>query len=214
MTYIYLHGFASGPDSTKARFFRDRLAALGIPLLVPDLSAGDFERLSITGQLAVIEDLVRGPAALIGSSMGGYLAALYAANHPEIARLILMAPAFGFSSRWSETLGAEAVEQWRQTGYLEVYHYGEERPRRLSCSFLEDAALYPEFPSFSQPALIFHGTEDEVVPSAYSRKFAARHTNVVLRMLASGHQLLDVLESVWAESAAFLFPQFRAHQRE
>ena len=48
MKYIYLHGFASGPGSTKARFFRDRFAEAGRELRVPDLAAGDFEHLTIT----------------------------------------------------------------------------------------------------------------------------------------------------------------------
>ena len=31
--------------------------------------------------------------------MGGYLAALYASRHPEIDRMVLLAPAFGFGTR-------------------------------------------------------------------------------------------------------------------
>ena len=43
------------------------------------------------------------PAILIGSSLGGYLAALYAARHPaQIERLVLLAPAFQFPRRWRE----------------------------------------------------------------------------------------------------------------
>ena len=90
MRTLYLHGFASGPASKKATFFRRRIPSLEIP----DLSAGDFEHLSITRQMVVIDELAAGgPVALVGSSMGGYLAALYAAGHPEVARLVLLAPA-------------------------------------------------------------------------------------------------------------------------
>src|SRR6185295_5943367 len=67
---IYLHGFASGPGSTKARFFRDRIPHLRIL----DLAQGDFARLTISGQLHVIEREAMGsPSVLIGSSLGGYL---------------------------------------------------------------------------------------------------------------------------------------------
>ena len=84
--FVYLHGFASGPSSQKARFFRDRFAELGIGLEVPDLAEGKFEQLTISGQLAVMERVARDePASFIGSSMGGYLAALYAARHAELA---------------------------------------------------------------------------------------------------------------------------------
>src|SRR5579883_715627 len=98
---IYLHGFASGPSSKKARFFAERIPHLE----VPDLARGDFEHLTITGQLEVIRDLAKGePVHLIGSSLGGYLAALYASRHPEVQKLVLMAPAFEFKSRWEERL--------------------------------------------------------------------------------------------------------------
>src|SRR5690348_17748458 len=53
-----------------------------------------FEHLTISGQLGVLERTLQNePVRLIGSSMGGYLAALYAARHPEVDRLVLLAPA-------------------------------------------------------------------------------------------------------------------------
>jgi pimeloyl-ACP methyl ester carboxylesterase len=196
--YLYFHGFASGPSSKKAGFFRDRIPTLE----VPDLSAGDFEHLTIGGQLKLIEDLAVGETvSLIGSSMGGYLAALYAARHPEVAKLVLMAPAFGFAKRWSEPIDVEA---WRKKGFLDVYHYGEKRNRRLSYGLIEDALQYEEFPNFQQPGLIFHGLEDNVVPAELSREFAAAHPNVRLHVLDSDHELLNVLEAIWQAAAPFL----------
>ena len=75
------------------------------------------------------------PISLIGSSMGGYLAALYAARHPEVARAVLLAPAFGFARRWAERLGPARVEEWRRTGAMYVYHYSEGRDskRVIAC---------------------------------------------------------------------------------
>src|SRR5215831_9582172 len=117
MRILYLHGFASGDSSSKARFFRESLERAGAAVVVPDLAQGDFEHLTITGQLGVVDEIVGSqPAALIGSSMGGYLAALYAARHTAITRLVLLAPAFGFARRWPERLGAGAVESWRRSG--------------------------------------------------------------------------------------------------
>src|SRR5579859_7208445 len=102
MTFLYCHGFASSPQSRKAQAFHSALSSRGINLLIPALDGGDFEHLTISSQLEIMEDTLKGaPARLIGSSMGGYLAALYAATHPEVDRLVLMAPAFGFSPRWS-----------------------------------------------------------------------------------------------------------------
>src|SRR5258708_932895 len=105
---VYLHGFASSPQSKKARFFEARLADRGVPVEIPDLAAGDFEHLTLSGQLGVIERACGGdPVTLIGSSMGGYLAAIYAARHPEVERLILMAPAFCLARRWASVFGPE-----------------------------------------------------------------------------------------------------------
>src|SRR5580704_16237995 len=137
---LYLHGFASSPESSKARFFRDRLTRAGFAVEILDL-APDFENLTITGQLQVITRAAANePVTLIGSSMGGYLAALYAARHAEVSRLVLMAPAFGFARRWPERLGAAALEDRKRTGSLEVFHYGEGRTRRVSYPLLEDGS--------------------------------------------------------------------------
>jgi pimeloyl-ACP methyl ester carboxylesterase len=204
---LYLHGFASGPSSSKGRFFRQILEHAGATVLVPDLAQGDFEHLTITGQLAVIDEIVGGaPAALVGSSMGGYLAALYAAHHAAITRLVLLAPAFGFALRWPEWLGAEAIEAWRRNGWMEVFHYGGNRQRRLSYALLEDAARYEDYPDFSQPALIFHGLHDDVVPVDSSRQFAAGHRNARLEIMDSGHELLNVLEEIGPQVSGFLLP--------
>src|SRR4051794_37956217 len=122
--HVYLHGFASAPSSRKAQFFRERYAEHGTPLEIPELDEGDFQNLTISSQLAVIEKLINGrPAVLIGSSMGGYLAALYASKHPEVEKLLLLAPAFYFPQRWPLSLGPEKVAAWEQTGTMEFYHY-------------------------------------------------------------------------------------------
>jgi pimeloyl-ACP methyl ester carboxylesterase len=202
---LYLHGFASGPGSNKARFFGQILEAAGGHVDILDLAAGDFEHLTITGQLTVIEHAARGDAvSLIGSSMGGYLAALYAQRHPEAARLVLLAPAFGFARRWAERLGPEALAEWRRTGATEVFHYAEKRQCRLAYGLLEDGARYEDYPDFRQPALIFHGAHDDVVPSRYSEEFAAAHPNVRLEVLDSGHELLNVLEYMAPKVIDFL----------
>ena len=44
--YIYLHGFASSPQSQKAQAFKQQFDQLGLPLQIPDLNQGDFSRLS------------------------------------------------------------------------------------------------------------------------------------------------------------------------
>ena len=54
---------------------------------------------------------------------------------------------------------------------------------------------YEDEPAFRQPALVLHGRKDEVVPAALSKAFAEGHPNVTLRLVDSGHELTDVLET-------------------
>jgi len=205
MRFIYLHGFASGPSSKKARFFETRFSELGIGLEIPDLAEGKFEQLTITGQLAVIERIARGDeVSFIGSSMGGYLAALYAGRHPEVDKLVLLAPAFAFLRRWPEELGESKIDEWRRTGVLRVFHYSEGRQMELSYQLIEDASQYEDYPDFPQPVLIFHGRHDTTVPPAHSVTFAEKHPQTTLRLMESDHQLLNVLDEVWMESEEFL----------
>jgi len=204
--FVYLHGFASSPSSRKARFFEERFRELGIGLEIPDLAEGDFRNLTISGQLSVMERLCGGdPVSLVGSSMGGYLAALYAARNPEVKNLVLMAPAFSFASCWPETLGTQAMEQWKRTNALRVFHYSEGREAELGYQLMEDALQYEAYPEFAQPVLIFQGLHDTVVPPKFAETFAARHSNASLRMLDSDHDLVNVLDEMWRETERFLF---------
>ena len=141
---------------------------------------------------------------LIGSSLGGYLAALYAERHPEVERLVLLAPAFGFRELWTSELGLERVEEWRRTGTLSVFHYGAGREMELEYSFLEDARRFEPFPDVRQPVLIFHGSLDRTVPLAQSLAFVQQHANAELVSVESGHELIDVLDSIWLKTQKFL----------
>lgn len=216
MRFIYLHGFASSPGSAKAQFFRTKFAGRmfageGLALEIPRLDQGDFTKLTITGQLQAIEQAVGdGPAVLIGSSLGGYLAALFASRHAPASRhssvekLVLLAPAFQFPRRLRERYSPEAMALWKRLGSIPVFHYEFQENRPLGYQIVEDAQRYEEEPEFQQPALILHGIHDEAVPAGISQTYAARHANVTLRLFDSGHELTDVLEGLWEETLRFL----------
>jgi pimeloyl-ACP methyl ester carboxylesterase len=136
--------------------------------------------------------------------MGGYLAALYASAHPEVDRLVLLAPAFGFASRWQALTGPEKLADWRDSGWLEVFHYGDKTTRQIHFGLNEDAWQYPGEPDFRQPARIFHGIGDETVPVGASRAFASSHPNALLTELDSDHELMNVLDDIVASAVPFL----------
>lgn len=203
---IYLHGFASSPASRKAQFFAEKLSREGFTVETPDLAAGDFEHLTLSGQLQILEQLLEsGPATLFGSSMGGYLAALAAARYPnQIQKLVLLAPAFGFYDLWTQELGPERLAAWRKNGTIPIFHYGEGREAPLAFRLMEDAAQFEAFPEIRQPGLLFHGVNDPLVPIEQSRRYAASHPNIRLLEFRSGHELTDVLADMWQAAREFL----------
>jgi pimeloyl-ACP methyl ester carboxylesterase len=177
-----------------------------VPFEAPQLDEGNFERLTITSQLGVVERAVAArPAVLMGSSLGGYLAALCAARHPgQVERLVLLAPAFQFPTRWRARFRPEDIELWKEQGSAPFFHYGSMSERLLSYSFVEDADRYEDAPDFGHPALILHGSDDPVVPPGISREFAAGRPNVRLHLFPSGHELTGVLAGLWNETSRFL----------
>ncbi|MBF2048912.1 MAG: alpha/beta fold hydrolase [Elainella sp. C42_A2020_010] len=205
-TFIYLHGFASSPQSAKAQYFRNQFASLGIPLQIPNLNQPDFSFLTLTRQLQQIETLlpVNDPVVLIGSSFGGLTAAWLGERFLQIKRLVLLAPAFQFLAHWQPRLGAESMQQWQQTGSLLVYHYGAQQQLPLRYSFITDLAQYDETTLHrSVPTLILHGTQDDVIPIQASRDFAADRAHVQLLELESDHALVDVEDTLWQATQAF-----------
>ena len=201
---VYLHGFASGPGSGKAQFFRGRFAERGVPFEIPQLDEGDFENMTVSTMLRVIDRAVHGDRVIMmGSSLGGYLAALYAARHANVERLVLLAPAFEFPKRWRERYG-EQLAAWKREGSLPFFHYSFKGERPLAYGFVEDAAKYEDDPDFAQPALVLHGINDPVVPIEVSRNFCARHPDSRLYELDSAHELTDALDSLWVQTASFL----------
>jgi uncharacterized protein len=203
---IYLHGFASSPQSRKAQFFAEKLRSEGFAVEIPDLAAGDFEHLTISGQLRIVERLLAaGPAIVIGSSLGGYLAALCATRHAsQVRKAVLLAPAFGFYDLWARELGQEKLATWRKNGTIATFHYGEGKELALAFDLMEDAQRFEPFPEIRQPGLIFHGVADPLVPIAQSRTYVANRLNIRLLEFRSGHELTDVLDDMWSAAREFL----------
>lgn len=204
---IYLHGFASSPQSTKALDLGDRFSQRHLPLAIPDLNQGDFSHLTLTRQLQQVEALFpleNIPVNLIGSSFGGLTAAWLGQKCSQVQKLVLLAPAFGFLSHWLPYLGEETLRQWQQENYLSVYHYGEKRSLPLHFSFVTELRQYSDDRLMRQiPTLIFHGVDDEVIPIQSSRNYASSRPWVKLVELNSDHGLANVLPEIWQGIQSF-----------
>ncbi len=207
LRHLYLHGFASGPDSHKGVAFAKHFAPRGILFDRLNLRVPSFEHLRLSAMLEVAARAIGGPedrAIVVGSSLGGLTAARLAERDARVTKLVLLAPAFQLMTRWEQILGP-AFEAWRTTGWREVLDYTTQQPARIDFGFIEDAAAIDVgFPDVTVPTLILHGTRDDSVPIENSRRFAAGRANVELIELDDGHELTASLPRLIAETERFL----------
>jgi pimeloyl-ACP methyl ester carboxylesterase len=216
MRHLWLHGFASGPTSSKGRFVGERLRERGIELVVPDLNEPAFFDLTVTRMLERVDALAGSDrVVLFGSSLGGFTAATWAARRPgRVEALVLLAPAFDLAPRWARRMGPAEVEKWRRSGRFAFDHYAYGRKEDLSSAFLADAQHYESFPLPDCPTLVIQGTRDEVVDPALAREFTRRMAGRArLVELPEGHELTADLPGLWRQTDAFLQATDRGRPR-
>ncbi len=205
MNIAYLHGFASGPQATKAQAISAMLAERNIRLRIPDLNTPSFSAMTVSAMLARMEELTRtgGPWGLIGSSMGGLLAAFFAARFPDrVDRVMLLCPAFDLHLLFTHSLGEEGMARWKTTGHHEFPDAsGTAAP--VHWGLVEDLADFAGFPPVLHPACVIHGTLDASVPVESSRRFAATNSLIQLVEVEDDHRLTVSIPRIHAEIRDF-----------
>ncbi len=194
--FIYLHGFASSPQSQKASIFKAKFKEMGIDLLIPDLETGDFKFITISKQMKVIEETIKevkgGSVVVIGSSMGGYLAILASQIYSEVKGLYLMCPGLSFLSRWRQKLLGQNPKINDFPHLIRVFHYRYNKEIELDKGLFEDALQWEQISIDKKlPIRIVHGKKDETVPIKVSREFTINRPWVSLKELDSDHSLLS-----------------------
>jgi hypothetical protein len=208
MAFMALHGFASSPRSKKNVALADAFEARARTLHRPDLNRPSFGTLSFSAMLAELDRFDRdiAPAAwsIVGSSLGGYVAALWAAAHPErVERLVLLCPAFELARRWSTLLPESELSAWKATGTHSFDDWAA-RPTSLHYRFVEEAMTIEPMPEPRCPIRVIHGRRDERVPIETSRRFVAH--DPARRSLVErddGHELLSDLGWLTSEVLSF-----------
>lgn len=198
--YVYLHGLGSVRAGEKSASLlrhaaeRER-AFLRIDQRGHGESPGTLGDVTIGELIADVQRLldVTGPRVLVGSSLGGLVAAFAAAARPDLVpSLCLLAPAFGFVAGLERHLDAEG-RLWTTEG--KCFPVSE---RVLAdARTLDEVALPQRLP---MPVLVVHGAADDVVPPSASERFVAAipHARKRLWLVPDGdHRLNTVAAEVW-----------------
>ena len=168
--YIYyIHGYLSEPNSTKGCLFKKKLNAEAIKYR--DCEPKD---LIISDCLRMIDNSIRTnkKIVLVGSSLGGYLAARTALDNPNIKKTILLNPAI-------------------IPPYFDIEQI-KDMPKRI-LSEMKDNRLFKE--KIKSDILILLGTDDEVVSNNWGITFAKRQLATV-RFLKDDHSFSNNLEQL------------------
>lgn len=198
--YLYLHGLGSVRTGLKSDSLLRHAAAYGRAFVRVDMrghgaSTGTIGQVKVSDLIADAGALLArlGPRIVVGSSLGGLVAAFAAAAWPERVRgLGLLAPALGFMRDLERLLDAEG---------------------RLTTS---DGRRFPVLPDvladaqgldegglgrrITAPTLIVHGSADEVVPATKSERLFAtiEHARKELWIVPGGdHRLVDQAPAAW-----------------
>ena len=150
---VFLGGFKSDMQGTKALFLQDWAATRGRAFLRFDYSghgqsSGAFEDGCIgdwaTDATALIETLTSGPQILVGSSMGGWISLLIARALPQrIAGLVGIAAAPDFTvATWAEELTDAQRAEVTATGRTELASGYEDNPYVFTARLFEDGARH------------------------------------------------------------------------
>ncbi|MEQ1796039.1 MAG: alpha/beta fold hydrolase [Nitrospira sp.] len=187
---VLCHGFLSGKRSTTNKTLTRLLNAQGIATFAFDFfgqgeSEGPFETLTTTvavTQAMAALDLMQQKGfttlGLMGSSFGGLVAILTAAQRQDLACLALKCPVVDFAEELRLTLGDKEMAAWEKTGTIPNI-MGETERIRLRYAFYEDSLqqiAYEPAKAITAPTLIVQGDQDECVPLHQSRQLAAALT--------------------------------------
>ena len=108
LRFLYCHGFASGPSSTKGVAFANHFAARGVHVDRLNLRVPSFEHLRLSAMIETARAAIGGQddrAVMVGSSLGGLTTARVAERDPRVIAVMLLAPAFQLAARWRGMLG-------------------------------------------------------------------------------------------------------------
>lgn len=220
---VWLGGFASDMDGTKAQFLDDWARARGRACLRFDYSGhgrsgghfadgciGDW----LAQSVALFEGSTEGPQIVVGSSMGGWLALLLAqrlaarGTTARLAGLVLLAPAVDFTEEllWP-TLDPDARRAINEAGvWARPSPYGPQATP-ITRRMIEDGKKHSLFGGVIRswgPTHILQGMADPDVPWRHALRLVEQMAGdpVTLSFIADGDHRLSRPEDLALLAAA------------
>jgi len=206
---VFIHGLLSDMNGKKSKYFNNYCRRKKISFLCFDFqghgkSNGDFENFGIGDWFKNLKDLLNylkiEQPILVGSSMGGWVAMLYALNYPKkVSKLIGIAPAPDFTKEliWKSLTSKEKQKiksnkiVTRKVSKDFSYSYSPKLFINSKNFFINDIKK-----KYSGQTILFHGGQDQSVPYNYNDKFYKNSTFLNLTNITiknADHSMSDEL---------------------
>lgn len=147
-------------------------------------SDGSLEDASLTGYYHDMEDVIswaesqewhKEPFVVAGHSLGGACNIMFAVDYPNKVKALAPTSAFLSGSTYMESLGGEALKDWKSKGYRE--QESASKPgliKRYNWSLAKDLVkyeLFGEAKKIKVPVLLLVGSDDDGTPPETQQKF-------------------------------------------
>ncbi len=179
---LLCHGMESSKESLKLIHLGESLSRAGFTVLRFDFagagdSSGKFESITCTRQVADLgaaHELLKQHGltrvGIMGSSMGGTTALVYAGAEEGVDALVTLAAPIDPRQLIERDFPPKAMALWRAQGFIEF------NGRRLNADFLEEAMTIDVAEAVARitcPVLVIHGDGDATVPVAQAHALHA-----------------------------------------
>ena len=199
---VFLSGLKSDKEGTKAIFLskwaeKNNRDFLRFDYRGHGASSGTFEETSISDWLedtkSIVLSLTSGPQILVGSSLGGWIALLFARLYPQkVAGIIGIAAAPDFTAKYTKNnLTKDQRQELKTTGKLSFDSEYFEEPLVITQKLIEDGnqhLILTKNQCIDCPVRLFHGSLDDDVPLSTSIN--------ILKSLSSVDMQLQIIKGI------------------
>ena len=202
---IIIHGFSSTKD-TGAKYVAEELSKRKINSIRIDLdnrgeSEPKFGKTTISNYVKTVNSTIGyvkklgyKNISLLGTSLGGLIAAATALRYRNIKKLALRAPVADYYELLLKRFNKDEVTKFKKQGFY-YYIRPDEEKLKIVYDFIEDSkkySMYKKVKDIKCPVLIIHGTKDEIVPYKTSQKLVKKFTNARLVLIKNASHKLSI----------------------